>query len=249
VFSVEACPAYHMVLRAKQEADELRRANRDVKLLEKALTVPTPEETQRLYRYTQKWLESARKHPQGCSAKQFEAHLLLLLLIAIPTARKEIFTLLREKHVRKVNSGVASHAFVVLEAVGKNQRPIYLPIPEKTVWPLLRVYLKYFRPQLVKGNLETAPLFPGATRLSALIKPISQKVLGRPVTAHLWRSAMVQLVQEADATGNTMSHLARAMNHSVSVQQKHYFNANLVKGGDQLMRFARARERERERGC
>ena len=104
--------------------------------------------------------------------------------------------------------------------------------------PQLEFYLK----NVLGWPAYQGPLFlqrGGAARkdYTAVVKLVTEELLGRAVTAHPLRHAVATTIHDHPSSTDTMMRqLAESMNHSVEVQRSHYVYQNRVKAQGALHR-------------
>lgn len=149
----------------------------------------------------------------------FMCHLLTLTLIRIPPPRKGSLESVRvHKHFRW-SGRYQTYVLDIPSASTKSKRPFWCLIPKDLV-AYYQFYVKNVRKHL-RADVMDDRLWPTAN-LSYATKRSTQSVLGRAVSAHHFRGAVVTLFAEAGASDAQMRALARAMDQSFQVQQKYY---------------------------
>jgi hypothetical protein len=119
----------------------------------------------------------------------------------------------------------------------KVDQPVLLVVPT-AVTPQLEFYLK----NVLGWPSYKGPLFlqrGGAPRkdYTAVVKIVTEELLGKAVTAHPLRGAVATTFHEHQESSDTMMRsLAQSMNHSTAVQQSHYVYQNRIKAQHGLHR-------------
>jgi hypothetical protein len=120
--------------------------------------------------------------------------------------------------------------------LNKNGRPTLFALPAQLT-PAFDFYLNHIRPRLMRP-IGAAPSHDFVfmrrsgkaprTNFSDLTSLVTERLLGRPVNAHAFRSAVITAFYQSGATQSDMDVLAMLMAHDASTARNHYFRPQLA---------------------
>jgi len=185
-----------------------------------------------LKRITRGCLEYLGKEGRGDAT--YVAHLVTATLCLGMAPRQRVLRQLQlgSSFVKKDDG---RYWILMLSHMNKNGRATTFPIAQELT-PAYDFYLSEVRPQLM-GTKQHDYLFctrtgdaPGVSfDFSAWTRSIAQKIIGRPVNCHAFRSALVTTFYKTGATQSEMNALADVMAHDPATARDYYFKEDARK--------------------
>jgi integrase len=167
------------------------------------------------------------------TANGYTNHLITVSFVMLLGPRQQVFRQLEigESFVKEGES----YLIKLRSNQTKNGKAVLLQIPS-VLTAMFDHYLTTIRPQLLdsrapdrgivfmqRGNAPRADF-------SSITKHVTQSIIGKAVHAHRFRHGVATSFHaHASTQPKLMSDLARAMNHDVSTQQKHYIHDDHLK--------------------
>jgi len=187
----------------------------------------TPEELKRVARGSLAYLVQQE-------TALFVAHLVTATLSLGLAPRSQVLKQLRVGSTL-VKEADGRYWIKMLAEQNKNGKPTMFALPSVLTEPYDH-YLAAIRPAVLRATQQehdyvfckkngTAP----RSEFSDLTCLATQQILGRPINAHAFRSAVITAFYESGATQSDMDVLANIMAHDAATARRHYFKPQMTK--------------------